>query len=491
MGQENTKEPGSSRGIGGLESRFQSVQDSCRQVQKLVRKLIVAGGILLFLAAAGVVSLSLLARKYVSVDAVILMAEEEINSRLHVGGAKLSVFRFPATLTLSDVVLSERDAENGKPPSERKALAGASPVRVEEVRLTVSLLALLRKKVEIREFVLRRPALAITLREGGGLSLDELLRKPGQKSPGTGQADSGDRPRNAGSLNAYGHGFLGDVRELRLEDASIDFVIEKTGMVVEARRVNMRFDRIEVDPSALEKTNTARAGIEAQVRINAVKSPDVRYADFVFSGPAEARLFDPETGDLDLDIRGNFELGEDSYVNARIPVVQKGWAAMQKLRALGIKIGDLPAKALPGRSRSVAVHYHDQRFTIEEPISIWYNDWEVALLEGTTIHSGKAEHRARVEVMASRELSGRLHGQVGRGVEMIPDALRPILMEEVEATWFRDGRLLAEITTEGELSRPRIDLRNKFPDLKEIARKAGKRLLGDQLGDAVKGLLGN
>ena len=74
---------------------------------------------------------------------------------------------------------------------------------------------------------------------------------------------------------------------------------------------------------------------------------------------------------------------------------------------------------------------------------------------------------------------------------MIPDALRPILMEEVEATWFRDGRLLAEITTEGELSRPRIDLRNKFPDLKEIARKAGKRLLGDQLGDAVKGLLGN
>ena len=164
---------------------------------------------------------------------------------------------------------------------------------------------------------------------------------------------------------------------------------------------------------------------------------------------------------------------------------------MQKLRALGIKIGDLPAKALPGRSRSVAVHYHDQRFTIEEPISIWYNDWEVAILEGTTIHSGKAEHRARVEVMASRELSGRLHGQVGRGVEMIPDALRPILMEEVEAAWFRDGRLLAEITTEGELSRPRIDLRNKFPDLKEIARKAGKRLLGDQLGDAVKGLLGN
>ena len=94
MGQENTKEPRSSRGIGGLESRFLSVQDPCREVQKLVRKLIVAGGILLFLAAAGVVSLSLLARKYVSVDAVILMAEEEINSRLHVGGAKLSVFRF-------------------------------------------------------------------------------------------------------------------------------------------------------------------------------------------------------------------------------------------------------------------------------------------------------------------------------------------------------------------------------------------------------------
>lgn len=486
---------------GNLESGKEYPQAGSSTMKRLVRKMILPVVVVAFLAMGAVVCLSILARKHVTVESLILMAEGELNSRVHVGQAELSLFKFPATLTLKDVALSERDSETSKPPSERTPLKPeGAPVHVREISLSVSLVALLRKRVQVREFVFHDPRLAITLYEEGGMSLDKLLRKPGPAGdgaelPGPGRTGGGLREMggklNAKSLNVYAQGFLGEMREVRFEDASIDFIIEKTGMVVEARRVNMRFDRMEIDPSALEETNTARAEIEAEVRIDAVESPGVRYAEFDFEGPAEASLFDPESGDLDLDIRGGFELGEGSYINARIPLVQRGWAAMQKLRGLGIKIGDLPEKALPGRSRTVAVHYHDQRFTVEEPISIWYNDWEVAVLEGTSVHSGTAEHRARVEVIASEQLSNKFYGQIGRGVDIVPKALRPILMDEVEETWFRDGRLLAEITTEGELSRPSIDLQNKFPDLKEIVRKAGKKILGDQVGDAIKGLLGD
>ena len=498
--QENTNDRGPSRGNEGagqsLESIERSVQGDRRKVKRIVRRVIVAAGVLLVLGGTALVCLSLLARKHISVESLILMAEEEINSRVQVGGAELSVFRFPATLTLKNVALGARDLEAEKPPAEREVLEEEdAPVFVEEVRLTVSLPALLRKRVEVREFVLHRPRLGITLREEGGMSLDDLLRKPAGRPVGEKSSEDGARGNaadklNGRSLNAYAHGFLGDVRELRMEDASIDFVIEKTGMVLEARRVNLRLDRIRIDPSVLKETNTARASIEAEVRIDSVNSPGVRYAEFDFEGPAEAVLFDPDSGDLNLDIRGDFGLGDRSYVNARIPLVERGWSAMKGLRALGIELGDLPGKAVPGRSRSVAVHYHDQQFTIEKPISIWYGDWEVAVLEGTMVHSGKAEHRARVEVTASEELSRRLYGQIGRGVDIIPGPLRPILMEEVGNTWFRDGRLLAEISTEGDLSSPRIDLKNKFPDLKEIARKAGKKILGNPVGDALRGLLG-
>ena len=69
--------------------------------------------------------------------------------------------------------------------------------------------------------------------------------------------------------------------------------------------------------------------------------------------------------------------------------------------------------------------------------------------------------------------------------------LRPILVEQVEATWFRDGRLLAEIKTKGELSSPSIDVRNKFPDVKAMVRKAGEKLLKGKAEDFLKGVLGD
>ncbi|MFP6864522.1 MAG: hypothetical protein VCA35_01170, partial [Roseibacillus sp.] len=180
-------------------------------------------------------------------------------------------------------------------------------------------------------------------------------------------------PLNTESLNIYAHGFLARLKNVRLEEASLDLVVEKTGMVIKVRDFSARLDQIDLDPSAIEKTNTARVRMEARVEIDAVEK-DIRYAEIKLSGPAEAKLFDPVSGDLDLDIRGEFKLGEGSYLNARVTVVQKGWEGLQKLDTIGIKIGDIPERATFGRSKSVAVHYHDERFTLLNPISLWFKD---------------------------------------------------------------------------------------------------------------------
>ena len=456
-----------------------------------------AGGVFL-LGIVTVVVLSLMARKYVSKEGLVLMAEEQINSRVHIGEAKLSLFRFPATITLTDVKLSARDREAGKPLADRAPFSGDATAEVREVKLAVSLLALLKQRVEIKEFVFREPRLAVTLHEDGSNSLDDLLRKPGSKKSKPRGGSEGAAPEKKGdddalntkSLNIYAHGFLGRLNELRLENASIDLIVEKTGMVVAVRDCLIKLDQIDLDPAAIENTNTARAKIAAHVVIDSVKSKDLRYAVVDFEGPAEAKLFDPETGDLDLDIRGEFELGEGTFLNAQVPLVQKGWTAMQKLDTIGVQIGDLPEKAVPGRSKTIAVRYFRERFTINKPISIWFKDWEVALLEGTWVQTEKSEHQAEVEVIADEKLSEKLRKQIGVGVDYVPKKLRPILMEEVEATWFRDGRLLAEIKTKGELSKPSVDLRNKFPDVKAMAKKAGQRFLEEGAGEFLKGIFG-
>ncbi|NIP92709.1 MAG: hypothetical protein GWO24_04290, partial [Akkermansiaceae bacterium] len=253
--------------------------------------------------------------------------------------------------------------------------------------------------------------------------------------------------------------------------------------------LSARLDELDLDPSAIEKTNTARVRMAGRLEIDAVKG-GLRYAEIGFRGPARVKLFDPVSGDLDPDLRGDFELSRESYLNARIPAVQQAWKTLQKLDAIGLEIGELPERATFGRSGAVAVHYQNERFTLGRPISVWFRDWEIAILEGTWIQSEKETHQGEAEILAEEELSTKLRNQIGNGVDYLPRELRPILVEEVEATWFRDGRLVAEIKSKGELSSPSVSLRNKFPDVKAIVRKAGEKLLEGGAGDLLRKLLG-
>jgi hypothetical protein len=464
-------------------------------MKKLLRKVMLA----MVLAVLGVVILGWMARKCVTEEMLTRMAEGQINSRVQIGTAKLNLFRFPATITLREVLVSERDGEVAKEVAERTPLVpDAVPVRVKEVRLAVSLLALLKQRVEIKAFVFREPRLTVTLLKEGGNSLDDLLKTPGgRKKEGRAREEvngagkkKDDEVLNTKSLNIHAHGFLGRINEFRLENASLDLIVEKTGMAIKVRDFNVQLDQIDLDPSALEKTNAARAQIAARVEIDSADGME-RYALIGFEGPAEVKLFDPVSGDLDLDIRGDFQLSARTYLSTKVPVVEKAWEALQKLDIIGVKIGELPEKAITGRSKSVALHYHQERFLLTKPISLWFKDWELAMLEGTWLQTEQAVHLGNIELIAEEQLSGKLRMQIGRGVDYIPSKFRPILLEEVEETWFRNGRLMAQIKTKGDLSSPSVDLRNKFPDLKALAKKAGEKLLEGGVENLLEGILGN
>lgn len=467
--------------------------------RKRIVGLIVFGGLL---GLGAIAVLNMAARKYLSAERLAEMAEDEINSRVHIGAAKLNLYRFPATITLDEVALAPRDAEVEKPHANREAFDLASaPVLVKEVRLAVSLPALWKKRVEIKEFAFDEPRLKVTLFEEGGTSLDELLKAPGgtvvrkesAAPPGPMSEKSSekeDEVLNTESLNVYAHGFLAQVNEVALHNGTADLLIEKTGMVVKVRDLDAKLDELHLDPAALEKTNTARLWLEARVEIDATDE-DLRYAEIHFAGPAEARLFDERSGDLAPEIAADFELGPETYLNTRTPVVQKVWDALAKLEVIGVEIGELPAKATFGRSNSLSVHYRDERFTLREPISLWFKDWELALLAGTWLQTEQAEHGAAVEVVAEEELSGKLRRQIDGGLERLPKELRALAWQEVESHWFSGGRLVARLETEGDLARPRVALRNQLPDVKQLLQRAGERLLGDDVGRLLNDLLGN
>lgn len=460
-------------------------------MKKLLRKCLFLGLTLFLLAVVAVIALSMLARKYVSPEELVKLAEGELNSRVHIGSAEMSLFRFPATITLRDVGLAPRDSEVGKPLGERSPFPSDAPVLLKEVRLSVSLLALLKQRVEVSEFFFEKPAFKIVLREDGGNSLEDLLKKPKDKI-----GDKKDEEKkkaetvNTESLNVHAHGFFARVKGVGFADASLDLTVEKTGLRIRAHELTARFDEFAIDPAALEETNSARLHLKAQIEIESAKK-SITYASFGMEGPAEVTLFDPKSGDLDLDILANLKLSDSSYLNAAIPAVQSAWSTLKALEPVGIQVGTLPEKATFGRSKSVTVQFHRERFTIRKPISVWYGDWELAILENTWIQADKSLHASDLELVAEERLSGILHQQIGKGVSGVPKGYREILVDEMEKAWFRDKRLFAHIGTKDELSSPDVDLHNKLPDYKAILKRSGEKLLKDKAGDLLNNILGN
>ena len=126
---------------------------------------------------------------------------------------------------------------------------------------------------------------------------------------------------------------------------------------------------------------------------------------------------------------------------------------------------------------------------IEKPLSMQFGDWDLAVLEGTWIHTGESTHAAAGELVASEALSGLLGTQLDKIFDHLPGEIRPAVVAEVKGLWFRDGRLVAEIVSEGDLSDPDVKVLNKYPELVEIVKEAGEKFAREQLKDLGERLL--
>lgn len=453
---------------------------------KKVCKRLVRGAVALVLLVTGLwVVVGWLAGRHLTPEAVVAAVEKEFNLRMDIGALDWRVAGVPATLVLRDVTVGARDAWSATPLERRPAMDDPL-IEASEIRVAVGLSGLLRKRVEVKEFSLVAPKVRMVLFEAGGNSLAPLFEEVG--GGGGKNRDKGDGGRSGpGALNVHSHGILADLEGVALRQAEVEVTIEKSGLALVFSDWDAELDRIEVDPSALEATNTARLRLSGRMAIDSLQGG--RYGMLVVDGPAEAGLFDPVTGDFAPDVTARLELGEESYLSTDIPAIVRAWGQVGRLATLGLKLGGFPDRATFGRSRSMAVHYAEERLTIMEPLSVRAGDWEVAVLETTWIQMETEAHALGGELVASEQLSGTLRGQMDRGFRYLPGEIRRLVVEEVDRLWFRDGRLVARVVSAGSLSDPDVSVLNACPDLSELVEKAGSEAGRDALKDLGNSLL--
>lgn len=414
--------------------------------------------------------------------------EQEIRCEAEIEKVELSWFGTPTQLTLQGLRLSAKSGD---------VRAKGAVVEVEEVNLSVSLWLLLWKRIDVSNMTVRGARVVGVVYEDGGSSLEALFESVDREGNDVRRSQERDRhekkpslsKEKEGGFNAFDHEeFVASLGGFFLEDASVDLTIEESGLRLRCTDLHISLAALEVDPRRLEATDEAEMTMGVQVALDSIKG--WHYGDIDIKGKAKARLFNPETGDMEPDLKGVFELGDSSWLNTRIPVIAEAWQKLEALNELGIKIEPLPEKATFGRSEAVAAHYHRGEITVLQPLSIWVGDWEVAILDDSWLHTETNQHKIQAELLASKAASAGFYHLLAKMMVYLPKDVGEIVSKDMKENLFREDRLLVRVKSSKDLSDPKIRLVDGIPDFAKAVEKAGKKLLQEKAGGLLDGLFG-
>jgi len=414
---------------------------------------------------------------------LIQQIEENISARVEIGKVKVELFSSPARLLLKDVKLSDKNAEDIRTAS--------SYIKVEEVDLQVSLWSLLSRHIQVSKMSVKRAQVVGTIMEEGGNSLERLFEKPGKQKKHLRQKQRGakhpKRKRKQSGFNVFDQEeFIASLDGFEILQSSFDLTIEKSGLRIQAKDVNITLDALKIDPKHLEESDKVTLHLSADVGLYSTSG--WQYVQLNLSGQANARLFDVETGYFEPDVTGAFALGDDAWVSTRVPAITSLWKELDRLKDLGIRVKMLPLKATFGRSQSLSAHYYQGKITVNKSLSLWINDWEVAVLNKSWFQTETNQHDVRGEILASKKISKNLVGLLNQAVDYLPSQYKKKVSENLGGDLFRDGRFVLSVRSRGELSHPKVWLIDGVPNLKKSVKKAAKKLLEKESGGLLKSI---
>jgi hypothetical protein len=438
--------------------------------------LLIGSGVLV----VGIVVLSLSARAFFTKDFLVREIESSINSRVEIGEVDVSPFSVPARVSLKDVIVAQRDdqAENAVPYADRSALVGGA-IHLKSLSFELSLWELLSRTVHVDRFELDGLHVNAVIHADGTNSLDPLFASPEKKKkkskgPKKEKADEG--------FNAFEQAdFVGRVESVAIKNVSFDLLIEKTGLFIKGTECGVALNDIRVDPKALEVVNEATVHYQSKVEVFDSKSQTVKYGELGLSGPATARIFDPNTGDIDPVVSLDLSISEDSHINTQVPYMQKVWKYADKLSKMGVSLGHLPERATFGRKRKIQGSYHRGRVDLSEDISILLHDWEAAVNQPSWLESGNETHEFFIDFSASKKSSDSIVRHIDSLVKKVPKEVRGNLSEEIKSAWLKNGKLTVSLHTKGKLSSPKIEMLTEVPEIDKLIKDYAKKSAMDYL----------
>jgi len=170
------------------------MRDKRLSKEKRKNKLIRMFGITAVLISILFIFAGLLVKSLITEEFLTEEIESSINASVKIGNASVSIFSFPAKISLSDVVLLPKKDDQ----------SNDAKIEVERVELRVSIISLLANELNVTSINVFGADITTTYREDGSTSIEGLFSKNKDADLHNESADKGlSNKENAGGFNAF------------------------------------------------------------------------------------------------------------------------------------------------------------------------------------------------------------------------------------------------------------------------------------------------
>lgn len=468
------------------------------------KKLLIFAVTLVVLLVAVVVIARQVLIGYLTPDFLVTQIEQRWNCRAAIEEVNVKLLG-TATVELKGLALAPRDqfADNATPLSERPALEDTiAELGASSVYLEILPGELIRRQLNIRHLKVDGLAVTTTVNRDGDASIESLFEEPkgGSSSEPPLPIESGDPPSlGASATEEQGQSLkLATVADrMEITEGDLHFQIESSGAAIQLKAFSLALTNIDIDPDALEAHNRAEFEFGGDLVVdapegNVPEGADPNYLDAHITGNGKIQPFDPETGEVNPVWSVNLTMHEGAEINT-FPVVARLKQLLKDVDTAGVELDDITLRGTLLADATTEIGHAEGKYLVKEPLELPLPDTTIQIQRGSWFHTGTNEHKAQALLVASEPLTRQIESKVdvylqAKAGSLASPGLRSLILSPV----MRDGKLAIEVSSKGDLSKPKVDLVTPLGNLSDVLgtskdtidslEKTGKALLKNLFG---------
>jgi len=253
----------------------------------MLKKLLIAIGVIITIIAVLIIVAGFVV--YTKVDKTFISSQmsKALNRQVYIEKIDINIFSILSGIEIKNVVIS-----NFKTPPQLENLQGKPVVSdifvgMESLRFKVKILPLLKRQVELKEFVLYSPVINISKNKQGILNIDDLIKSKKQDK---------EKKEPAKPISADDIPVAVAVGEIGIKDGTINYHDGEYDQQIKIYKLTTLLHDINIDPKNLEKKDEIKLNFGMGIKtVGALKTGSVRDFDITINATGKVIPFDVQT----------------------------------------------------------------------------------------------------------------------------------------------------------------------------------------------------